>query len=82
MPKTKFSRPQVGPWEKYRGVILSRMVEYGLDMAEMAARMGVSCPTFSKWISDPGTMSMDTMRKLNRVLDITAEAAREALAVK
>lgn len=56
------------------------VLDYGTE--ELAARMGISPPTVRRYIREPGTMQMDTMRKLNRVLDIEAEAARDALAVK
>lgn len=82
MPRTKLDRPAVSCWERYRGVLMSRMVEYGLDISDMARRLNISPPTMRKYIRDPGTMTLDTMRRLNRILDIQADAAREALAVK
>ena len=82
MPKTKLDRPKVSVWEAYRGLVLSRMVEYGLDIAALSRKMDISPPTMRKYIANPGAMPMDSMRKLNRALDLTAEAARAALAVK
>ena len=82
MPKTKLSRPAVSVWERYRGTILSRMVEYGMDIAGLARAVNVTPPTMRAYLADPGQMRLDTMRKLNRALDIDAEAARQALAVK
>lgn len=79
MPKIK---KQYDPWERYRGAVLGRMVALDYGTEELAARMGISPPTCRRYIREPGTMQMDTMRKLNRVLDIEAEAAREALSVK
>lgn len=55
-------------------------LDYGTE--ELAARMGISPPTVRRYIREPGRMQMDTMRKLNRVLDIEAEQARAYLAVK
>lgn len=81
MPKTKLSRPVVSCWEKYRGIIMSRMVEYDFSVQGLAIKMGISYPTMAKYLADPGSMTLDTMRRLNRILDIRAEAVREALAV-
>lgn len=81
MPKTKLSRPAVSCWERYRSLVMSRMVEYGTNKEELAAKIGVSYPTMLKYLRDPGCMTLDVMRKLNRTLDIKAEAARDALAV-
>ena len=82
MPKTKLDRPTVSVWEKYRGAILSRMVEYGLDIAALANKLGVTPPTMRAYLADPGQMRLDTMRKLNRALDLDAAEARALLAVK
>ena len=82
MPKTKLDRPTVSCWERYRGAILSRMVEYGLDIAGLARKLNVSPPTMRAYLANPGQMRMDTMRKLNRVLDLEAAEARALLAVK
>lgn len=82
MPRTKLDRHAVSCWERYLGVLMSRMVEYGEDSASMARRLNISPPTMRKYIRDPGTMTLDTMRRLNRILDIPADAAREAIAVK
>lgn len=81
MPRTKLDRVR-DPYEKYRALILGRMavLDYGFD--ELAARLGVSPPTARRYVREPGSMTMDSMRRMNRVLDITAEVAREALAVK
>lgn len=82
MPRTKLDRPAVSCWERYRGVIMSRMVEYGLDISDMARRLNVTPPTMRKYLADPGCMTLDTMRKMNRALDVSAEDARANLAVK
>lgn len=82
MPKTKLARPTVSCWEKYRGAVLSRMVEYQIGITELAPKMMVSPPTMRKYLQNPGVMPLDTMRRLNRVLDISAEDARQMLAVK
>lgn len=79
MPKIKKA---YDPWERYRGAVLGRMVALDYGTEELAARMGISPPTVRRYIREPGTMQMDTMRKLNRVLDISAEDARDCLAVK
>ncbi len=79
MPKLK---KQYDPYEGYRGAVLGRMIvlEYGTE--DLAAKMGVSPPTARRYIREPGTMSMDTMRRLNRILDIEAEQARGLLPMK
>lgn len=81
MPRTKLDRIK-DPHEKYRALILGRMaiLDYGYE--ELAARLGVSPPTARRYVREPGTMSMDSMRKMNRVLDVSAEDARANLAVK
>lgn len=79
MPKIKKA---YDPWERYRGAVLGRMVALDYGTEELAVRMGISPPTVRRYIREPGTMQMDTMRKLNRVLDIEAEQARAYLAVK
>lgn len=79
MPKLK--KP-ADPCERYRGALLGRMVALDYGTEKLAERMGISPPTVRRYIREPGTMQMDTMRKLNRVLDISAEDARGCLAVK
>lgn len=51
-------------------------------LAELASRMGISIPTARKYIKDPGKMSMDDMRQINRILDIEAEETRGLLPMK
>ena len=82
MPRTKLDRPVCSVWEGYRGLLLSRMAEYKLSNADLAKQIGVSFPTMTKYLADPGTMTMDTMRKLNRSLDLTADAVRPLLPVR
>lgn len=75
-------RKPFDPWEKYRGAVVGRMLVLELGLVDVADRLHVSVPTARKYIKDPGCMSLDQMRCLNRALDITAEAARELLAYK
>ena len=56
MPKTKLSRPAVSCWERYRGAIMSRMVDYDLDIAAMARKLEVSPPTMRRYLKDPGDL--------------------------
>lgn len=79
MPKLKKA---YDPWERYRGAVVGRMIALDIGFSDLAVQLGVSRPTAYRYVKDPGVMSLDTMRRLNRVLDITAEAARDALAVK
>ena len=79
MPKLKKA---YDPWERYRGAVVGRMIALDIGFSDLAVQLGVSRPTAYRYVKDPGVMSLDTMRRLNRVLDITAEAARDALAYK
>lgn len=79
MPKAK--KPY-DPWERYRGAVVGRMFVLDFGLPELAERMHVSVPTARKYIKNPGAMTLDQMRSLNRTLDITAEAARELLTFK
>lgn len=81
MPRTKLDRVR-DPYEKYRSMILGRMAVLDYGYEELAARLGVSPPTARRYVREPGTMTMDSMRKMNRVLDVSAEDARANLAVK
>lgn len=82
MPRTKLDRPVCSCWEAYRGAVMSRMVEYNLDINGLANLLGVSYPTAKKFIENPGCMTLDRMRKLNRSLDLTADAVRPLLPVR
>lgn len=81
MPKTKLDKRR-DPHEKYRALILGRMATNEMSIHEVARRLGRSVPTVRRYIKDPGKMTLDAIGKLNRILDIDAEAARNALAVK
>ena len=79
MPKLK---KQYDPWERYRGAVVGRMFVLDYGLAELAGRLGISIPTARKYIKDPGCMSLDQMRQVNRILDIEAEEARGLLPMK
>ena len=79
MPKAK--KPY-DPGERYRGAVVGRMLVLEFGYLELADRMGISIPTARKYIRDPGTMTLDQMRSMNRALDITAAEARELLSYK
>lgn len=79
MPKLK---KQFDPWERYRGAVVGRMLVLDYGLAELAGKMGISIPTARKYIKDPGCMSLDQMRQVNRILDIEAADARDLLAYK
>ena len=79
MPKAK--KP-FDPWEKSRGALIGRMMVLEIGYVDVAEKLNVTAPTARRYIKDPGRMSLDQMRCLNRALDITAEAARELLAYK
>jgi len=79
MPKLKKA---YDPWERYRGAVVGRMFVMDYGLAELAGRMGLTIPTVRRYIKEPGRMSLDQMRQMNRILDIEAEDARALLAYK
>ena len=79
MPKLKKG---YDPWERYRGAVIGRMVMLDMGFSDLAVRLGVSRPTAYRYVREPGTMQLDMMRKVNRVLDIEAEDVRALLAYK
>lgn len=81
MPRTKLDKVR-DPHERYRGLILGRMRTLGINNEELARKMNKSTPTIRSYIKDPGQMKLSTLARLNRILDIDAEAARAALCVK
>lgn len=78
MPKLKTERD---PWERWKGMVLAAKERMKLTDDEIAARLNVCRQTFTKWRKDPETMPMWAFARTNRVLEIEAQAAREAAVV-
>ena len=76
MPRLRQER---SPYEGYTGMILGRMKGQGITIIDMAARLGVTPNTMSRYIKEPGGMRLDTIRKLHRILGIPAEEARDRI---
>lgn len=76
MPRLRAERDA---FARYRGLIFQCMWTLEIGVGELADRMGVSRQTMAKYISNPGRMGYDFMRRLHRVLNIPAEDARAAL---
>ena len=76
MPKLKRA---FDPWDKYLMLVFGKMQILGYDRAELGRRMGCTYQTVSTKLKDPDKMSMAWVRKLNRVLGITADEARASL---
>lgn len=76
MPRLRDDR---SPYEGYTGLIMGRMKALHLSGQDLAVRMGVSITTMYTYINHPGRMRLETIRKLHRVLGITAEQARERI---
>lgn len=43
-------------------------IDLGLTQAEMAAKLGISRPTYAKWEETPGIMTVDAARRVCRIL--------------
>ena len=76
MPRLRDER---SPYEGYTGLIMGRMNALHLTGQDLAVRMGISITTMYTYIKHPGNMRLETIRKLNRVLGIKAEEARERI---
>lgn len=67
------------PYEGYTGLILGRMRGQKVTITDLAEKMGVTANTMSRYIRQPGTMKLATIRRLHRILGIQAEEARERI---
>ena len=76
MPRLRTERD---PYEDYVGLILQRMRAEELDLTSLAERIGISRQTLRAYLRDPGSMRLDTVRKVHRVLGIRAEQARDRI---
>ena len=60
-----------------RIVLATRMMRDGLKQADIAQRIGMTCPTFSRRMKNPSQLTLGELRKLQTVLRLTdAEVAR------
>lgn len=58
-------------------VVATRMMRDGLKQADIAQRIGMTCPTFSRRMKNPSQLTLGELRKLQTVLRLTdAEVAR------
>ena len=63
--------------ESLQIAIATRMVREGLSQADIAQRIGMTCPTFSRRMKNPSQLTLGELRKLQTVLRLTdAEVAR------
>ena len=63
--------------ESLQIAIATRMVREGLSQADIAQRIGMTCPTFSRRMKNPSQLTLGELRKLQAVLRLTdAEVAR------
>lgn len=76
MPRLRDER---SPYESYAGLIMARMKAMHFSGQDLAVRIGVSVTTMYTYIKHPGNMRLETIRRLNRVLGIRAEEARERI---
>lgn len=63
--------------ESLQIAIATRMVREGLSQADIAQRIGMTCPTFSRRMKNPSQLTLGELRRLQTVLRLTdAEVAR------
>lgn len=94
MPRTEPIKRD--PWESWKGMVLAAKERLSMTDEEIAARLvrpgtagaqcaplrgNVSRQTVTKWRKDPDFMPMWAFARINRVLEIEAQAAREAAVV-
>ncbi len=83
MPKTENTVRD--PWERWKGMVLAAKERLGLTdediAASLAGRRRVSRQTVTKWRKDPAAMPLWAFARINRILEIDAAAAREAVVV-
>ena len=67
------------PYEDYKGLIFQRRDAEGKTWSQLADSVGMSRTALMRRIEKPETMTLDLMRRINRVLAIPADKARAAL---
>lgn len=83
MPRTEAIRRD--PWERWKGMVLAAKERLGMTDEDIAARLSgtkaVCRQTVTKWRKDPDVMPLWAFARINRILEIEAEAARQAVVV-
>lgn len=88
MPKTEPIRRD--PWEKYKGMVLAAKDRLGMTDGEIAFRLqqrtygGNGHPSrqmVTRWRNNPDVMPLWAFAAVNRILEIEAAEAREAVVV-
>ena len=83
MPRTEAIRRD--PWERWKGMVLAAKERMGMTDEDIASRLSgtkaVCRQTVTKWRKDPDAMPLWAFARINRILEIVAEAARQAAVV-
>ena len=93
MPKTEPIKRD--PWERWKGMVLAAKERMRMTDEDIAARLvyplaggqiaratkGPTRQTVTKWRKDPDVMPMWAFARINRILEIEAQEAREAVVV-
>lgn len=93
MPRTEPIRRD--PWERWKGMVLAAKERLDMTDEDIAARLvypatGLQVPratkgptrqTVTKWRKDPDSMPLWAFARINRILEIEAQEAREAVVV-
>ena len=93
MPKTEPIKRD--PWERWKGMVLAAKERMGMTDEDIAARLaypatggqvarsakGPTRQTVTKWRKDPDSMPLWAFARINRILEIEAQEAREAVVV-
>ena len=94
MPRTESIRRD--PWERWKGMVLAAKERLGMTDEDIAARLvypatggqvtratkGPTRQTVTKWRKDPDAMPLWAFARINRILEIEAQEAREAVVVR
>lgn len=64
---------------RYRALVLGMAKANNMTKQELCGKIGVCPKTLNGYLSNPGKMPLDCMRKINRILGISAEEARAVL---
>lgn len=83
MPRTEAIRRD--PWDRWKGMVLAAKERLDMTDEDIAARLSgtkaVCRQTVTKWRKDPDAMPLWAFARINRILEIEAEAARQAAVV-
>lgn len=94
MPKTEPIKRD--PWERWKGMVLAAKERMGMTDEDIAARLvypatggkvaraskGPTRQTVTKWRKNPDAMPLWAFARINRILEIEAQEAREAVVVR